>query len=140
VNLGGLAKHILPGTLITIAAISWWRAYGGDGEPDWRQLGQVLDQHAAPGETIVYYRGTDPQWYVEIFYLGTSHYSHGFPRPIVKLSAPATPELAKQLPGDSAWIVSGPPDRPIEQVLPGFTPDQQYELPNLAIVTHVRRS
>jgi hypothetical protein len=138
-NFGGLVKHIVPATLVALAALSWRGAYVAE-EPDWRQLGQVLDEHAAPGEAIVYYRGRYPQWYVEIFYLGTSHYSHEFPRPIVKLAGPASVELSRELPGQSAWIVSGQLDRPIEEILPGFAPVEQYELPNLAIVTRVKRT
>lgn len=137
-NLGGLVKHIIPATLVAIALVASPSAYFAE-EPDWRQLGRVLDEHAVPGEAIVYYRGRYPQWYVEIFYLGTAHYSHGFPRPIVKLAGPASVELAKELPGPSAWIVSGQLDRPIDEVLPGFAPVEQYEFPNLAIVTHVTR-
>jgi uncharacterized membrane protein len=127
---------IVPACVVAISLYDWRLGYVTEGEPDWRQLGFDIDQSVRPGETIIFYPGTQPKWYIEIFYLAASHYSHAFPRPIIKLSAPATPELVSQIPGNSAWMVSGSLNRSHDpaQILPGVTVVEQHGYP---ILTHV---
>jgi hypothetical protein len=135
-------QHLIPATACLFAGILWPSAYDRfdeHDEPEWRALGEVLRQHARDDDVFVFASGTQERWYHEILYLGAAHYDpEAFPRPIVRLVGPATTTLADQLAGRSAWVISGPLDRPIEQLLPGAQLLEQYELPRLAIFTHVR--
>ena len=74
-------------------------------------------------------------WYHEILLISSAHYSHTFPRDIVRLTSPP---IALQR--ETAWIISAPLDRPIEQIVPGATVTEQYFLPTFAVLTHVRLS
>ncbi len=125
----------LPAAIAIAGVALSGRAYISE-EPDWRSL-QVLDKLVAPGEALLFYPGDRPEWYAEILYLGTAHYTHLFPRPMVRLSRPASPELIARLPGKSAWLISGPLPNPPQEVLPGCRPSQQFFAPKLALLTHV---
>ncbi|HMB96078.1 MAG TPA: hypothetical protein VKK61_08580, partial [Tepidisphaeraceae bacterium] len=107
-------------------------------EPDWRELGKIIDQHVLPNEPLIFFHGLQPPWYDQIFYLGAAHYSHAFPRTIVKLSKPASPELIREIPGESAWLISGQLSENVSELLPGATVRETHVIPNLAICTHVQ--
>jgi len=129
--------HATPAIVVLIALACWRYAYVSE-EPDWRKLGQIIDQHVQPGEAIVFYHGAQAEWFDEILYLGSAHYSQQFPRTIVRLSRPASPQLVQQLPGETAWLVSWQLGTDVSSVLPGARVMQRYEVPNLAICTRVR--
>ncbi|WP_428940678.1 glycosyltransferase family 39 protein [Fontivita pretiosa] len=129
--------HATPALIVLIALACWKYAYVSE-EPDWRKLGQIIDQHVHPGEAIVFYHGTQAEWFDEILYLGSAHYSRQFPRTIVRLSRPASPQLVAQLPGETAWLVSWQLGTDVSNVLPGTRVIERYEVPNLAICTRVR--
>jgi hypothetical protein len=129
--------HAAPAIVVLIALVCWKYAYVSE-EPDWRKLGQIIDQHVHPGEAIIFYHGRQAEWFDEILYLGSAHYSHQFPRTIVRLSKPASPQLVAQLPGETAWLVSWQLGTDVSNVLPGAKVLERYEVPNLAICTRVR--
>lgn len=135
-------RHFIPAAACLFALILWPSVYGRFDEreePEWRALGQALGQHAQRDDVFIFASGAQARWYHEILYLGAAHYDpEDFPRPIVRLLGPASPGLVDQLQGRSAWVISGPLDRPIEQLLPGAQLLEQYELPRLAILSHVR--
>jgi hypothetical protein len=129
-------RHLLP---LAAAGFALWPApYTRDDEPEWRGLGEVMRQHMVPTDILVFASGAQVRWYHEILYLAAAHYDAGsFPRPIVRLGEPVSPELLTQLNGRSVWLISGPLDRPIEQLLPGAQLVEQYELRPIALFTHV---
>jgi uncharacterized membrane protein len=130
-------KHVLPIIAIAVAIIAHPTVYNrdDDDEPDWRRLGTAIDQHCKPDEPLVFYSGGQVFWYHEILLLASSHYSHAFPRDILRItSAPVAIDR------DTAWIISGPLDRSVEQVIPGATVTEQYFLPSFAVLTRVRLS
>jgi hypothetical protein len=127
----------LPAAAVIVCAAMSSNAYLSEEPVDWRDLGRVIDQNSPPDEAIIFFAGAQPSWYREIFYLGAAHYSHAFPRPIVKLSHRASTRLIQSLPGNSVMLVSGQIDRP-EQVLPGCRVIDQQVIPNLAICTRMQ--
>jgi hypothetical protein len=135
-------RHLIPAAACAFALVLWPSAYGRfdeRDEPEWRALGEVLRQHAQRDDVFIFASGTQPRWYHEILYLGAAHYDpEGFPRAVVRLLAPASPALTDQLAGRSAWLISGPLDGPVEQLLPGAQLIEQYKLPRLALLTHVK--
>jgi hypothetical protein len=135
-SLPTITRHALPSIIVLACAAMSSSAYVSE-EPDWRDLGRAVDALSAPGEAIVFYPGVQPGWYREIFYLGAAHYSHTFPRPMVKLSHPAGSELIAQFRGKSVLLVSGQLDQPPEIIMPGCKPTDQTVLPNLAICTRM---
>jgi hypothetical protein len=124
--------------VIVIICMVNWRMADVAEEPDWRQLGKLIDQHVAANETLIFFHGLQPDWYDQIFYLGSANYSHVFPHAIVKLSGPASVELIRQIPGESAWLISGPLGQNVPDLLPGATAMRTYVIPNLAVCTHVQ--
>ena len=132
-------KHVLPILAAIFALILYPTAFVRDGEPDWRALGRAIDKHTQRDEPLIFYSGGQVFWYHQILFLGTSHYSHTWPRPIVRLTTtPADDALVASLPSQTPWLVSGPLDRPIEQVIPGAQMLEQRLLPNLALLTRVQ--
>src|SRR5262249_44228543 len=131
----GSLRSLLPLTLLVAALFCSTAAYPmRGGEPEWHVLGTLVREEVAAPETLIFYPGDKPQWYADILYLGVGHYAmSSFPHPLVSLTRPARAELMASIPGDTAWLISGPLDRPAEQVLPGCTVLEQHTLPNLAI-------
>jgi 4-amino-4-deoxy-L-arabinose transferase-like glycosyltransferase len=127
----------LPIVIVAISLMCWRMADVAE-EPDWRELGRIIDQHVAANETLIFFHGLQPDWYDQIFYLGSAHYSHIFPHSIVKISGPASPRLMQQIPGDSAWLISGQLGQSASDLLPGAAAREVYVVPNLVVCTHVR--
>lgn len=101
-------------------------------EGDWRRIGTILNEHAREGEAVVVYRGTvEREAFAGYYYLAAATYSHQFPRPLLKLSKPATAELVRQLPGESAWLITTPKEPPPPDLLPGVTALEQFNVPGL---------
>jgi hypothetical protein len=130
-------RNAVPIAVVLMSLICWRMADVAE-EPDWRELGSVIDQHVATNETLIFFHGLQPDWYDQIFYLGSAHYSHAFPHTILKLSGPASRELVRQIPGDSAWLISGQLGENVSELLPGATVRDVYVIPNLAVCTHVQ--
>jgi hypothetical protein len=142
-------RHIPP-ALVVAAALSMSRyAYVSDDLGDWRQLGAVLDAHSTRDEVLLFSPGGRPGWWREVLFLGASHYSHSFPRAIVKLEARAPRQLLDQIPGQTAWLISGPlrenappqmqaPPEFVIQVVPGSQVLEQYVVPNIGVCTRLR--
>jgi hypothetical protein len=128
-------KQVLLIVAIAFALISYPAAFTRDDEPDWRKLGEAIDIHCKADEPLIFYSGAQVFWYHEILFLASSHYSRSFPRKIARLTDPPI-----TFDGDTAWIISGPLDRPIEQIIPGATQVKQYFLPQFAVLTRVRLS
>jgi hypothetical protein len=122
---------IVPLALVPASRIS-------EGEPDWRELGRLIDERVQPDEPIVCYGATMPTWYAQLLYLGSSHYSHAFPHRLVLMSRRADEQLMRSLSSDRAWLISGPPEVPVEQILPGSVVLDQRLIANLAVCTRVR--
>ena len=131
-----LVKNVIAILLAIILLLNWRMADVAE-EPDWRLLGQLIDQRVGADETLIFYHGLQPAWYDQIFYLGAAHYSHVFPHSIVKLSRPASEELMRKLPGSSAWLISGQLGGNVSDLLPGTRVIEQYEIPSLVVCTHV---
>ncbi len=112
-------RHILPAALAVFLFLNWKAAFESEEPIDWPGYGKALDAHVLPGEALVFFSGRHPRVFNDVYYLAATHYSKQFPRTILKLSKPASPELMAALPGPTAWLITGPPDRPVEQVLPG---------------------
>lgn len=135
----GPTVHIAAAIVVIAALAGSSLAYDTEGEPDWRPFGEAINQHVAANEPLIFYPGQSQPWYPQIYYLGTSHYSHALPRTIVKLSTPADAVLMGQLAGGTAWLISGPPDRPLTEILPGSEMlEEPIVLENLALLIHVR--
>jgi hypothetical protein len=134
-DLSPMMRQVIPAAIVASGVVMSPAAFVSE-QPDSRPLGSIVDAHGSSEEPIVFYNGASPGWFNQIFYLGTCHYSHTFPRPIVKLSRPASTQLVAQL-GGTAWLISGPLDRPIDEILPGAKRAEQHTIPNLAILTRV---
>ena len=131
-----LAPLPLAALLFCIASMP--AAYGRDNEPEWLPLGRAIDEHCDRSEPILFYAGAQPFWFHEFLYLGASHYSHQFPRPVVRMTHPADDALLARLRGRSVWLISGPLDRPIDQIIPGaVVSEPPYFVPQLALMTRV---
>jgi hypothetical protein len=138
-------RHAVPAAIVLLGLQFRGMAYISE-EPDWRNLGRWIDDNSKHDEPLIFASGLQPEWYSQIFYLGVAHYSHSFPRGIVKLTGDASPSLMRQIPGSTAWVISGPlktnPPRvmadDIAALLPGATIIDQQVFPNLAICTHVQ--
>lgn len=140
-------QHVFSGALVLTGLLCSSFAYQSE-EPDWRKLGQEIDQNVKPDQTLVFYPALEASWKDEIYYLGSAHYSHVFPHPIARLSRPADPELIRQFPGDTAWLVSGPlvprppffDPRAVESILPGMAVvGEPIVIPDLVIITQVKK-
>jgi hypothetical protein len=133
-----LLRGVLPFAGVIFALVLWPTAYTRENEPEWRGVGKVIQQHVRPDDVLIFASGAQVRWYHEILYLGAAHYDPtAFPRPIVRLVDSGPPTLSAQLAGRSAWLISGPLDRPLDQLLPGAQLVEQYELPGLEMFTHV---
>jgi hypothetical protein len=145
-------RHIPP-LLVVLAALSMSRtAYISDDAGDWRILGRVLDKYSKPDEVLFFSSGGVSKWWREVLYLGASHYSHHFPRTIVKLDGPVPQKILDEFPGQTAWLISGPlqrsaPNAPpqmqappelVIQLVPGAEVLEQVVIPNIAVCTRVR--
>lgn len=108
-------------------------------EGDWASIGRILDEHAQPGEAIVVYQGTVPRpSFAGYYYLAAGIYSDAFPRPVLKLSAPAARSLVEQLPGQTAWLITTPEKPAPSDVLPATSVIEQYPVPGLVTCSRVR--
>lgn len=136
-SLPPLWRHAAATVVVLFSVVGWRMAYVRE-EPDWRELGKLIDAKVLPSEAMIFYHGRQPKWHSEIYYLAAAHYSRAFPRTIVRLSAAASPGLVRQLPGKTAWLISGQPDRDIGEILPGAGVIEQFVVPSLAVCTHVR--
>jgi hypothetical protein len=145
-------RHVPP-ALVVIAALSMSKyAYTSDDRGDWRQLGRIIDTRSLPGEVLMFSPGGLEGWWREVLYLGAAHYSHNFPRTIVKLTGQAPKELIDQIPGQTAWFISGPlrqsspldppeiqaPPGLVIQLVPGSQVIEQYAVPNIGVCTRIR--
>ena len=138
-------KHGIPAVIVLLGLISRGMAFVSD-EPDWRYLGRWIDENTKHDETLIFTPGLQPPDYADIFYLGVAHYSHDFPRGIVKLTGKASPALMQQIPGSTAWLISGPlrghdpfvSAEDVATLLPGAAIIDQQVFYNLAICTHIR--
>ena len=66
-------------------------------------------------------------------------YAFGQRQPEGCARCPQTERLVRQIPGQTAWLISGPLDRELSQLLPGAEIiEPPLLVPNLAYLTHVR--
>lgn len=86
---------------------------------DFRLVRRHMVQHVRPGEAMLFYSGPQAKGYFnEILLLAATREPALFPRDVAKLSSPAGWELIESLPGETAWLYSGPIDD-VTGVLPG---------------------
>jgi hypothetical protein len=95
---------------------------------DFRVVRRFMVSRVAPGEAMLFYSGPNAKGYFnEILLLSATREPALFPRDVVKLSRPADPTLLAVIPGETAWLFSGPIDD-IAGVLPGTRLIERHDL------------
>src|SRR5204862_2252109 len=103
----------------------------------WIELGNLLRDKSDPHESLVFYAGNQVWWFPRTQYLAAAHYAPMQSRAITILTRPADPNLVRDIPGKTAWLISGPLDRAPTSLLPGAQVMDQMSLSNIAVCTHV---
>jgi Dolichyl-phosphate-mannose-protein mannosyltransferase len=98
----------------------------------------VLEKRFEPGDVIVTYPGNAPLYFAEALLLEVSHADRLSPKDLVRMRQPMTPELAGQLAGRTVWLISGPLDRPPEQIVPGARVLEMIGADRSLLVTKLR--
>lgn len=95
---------------------------------DFRLVRRHMVEHVRPGEAMLFYSGPRAKGYFnEILLLSATREPTLFPRDVVKLMSPADAALVQSLPGETAWLYSGPIDD-ASTVLPGARVIEQATL------------
>lgn len=85
---------------------------------DFAPVVHALEARIQPGEAILAHAGKLPPYFGNMLLLTCSHSPTLFPRPVVNLTKPASPELMARLPR-RVWVMTGPLEMPLESLLPG---------------------
>jgi uncharacterized membrane protein len=109
--------------------------------PRYAELGRSIARQPAPAsQPLIVYSDPGQEWWSGWLLLACSQYSGTFPRPVLRLSHPATGEQVADLRRwDGAWLVwMSEQFRPAE-ILPGIAASEMnYDDPILASARHVR--
>ncbi|HMB96601.1 MAG TPA: hypothetical protein VKK61_11225, partial [Tepidisphaeraceae bacterium] len=106
---------------------------------NYQDLGHLFDGAKNTDEPIVFYSIPPLDWWSDVMLLGASHYSGVFPRTIVRLDEPASPQLLAQLHRwPSFWLVWELKESVLQKNLPGSQITWVRTEPYLAQVAHVR--
>lgn len=132
--------HVLP-AIVVCCAIGTSRTVFIPEEPGYPEVGRLLDERAARDESVVFHRGSLPHWHTQsLLHLAVDHYSHTFPRPVLRLTQPAMADLVHQSPGPTAWLVSGRLSKGVEELLPGAKVIEEQEIEKWLWVRRVQLS
>lgn len=86
---------------------------------------RALEPRIAPGEAILVYHGAAPLYYGDMLLLTCSHSRSLFPRPVLNIIHPITPEAMAKLP-HRAWLIAAGLDTPIDTLIPGARELDRY--------------
>jgi hypothetical protein len=106
---------------------------------NYEHLGSFLSDAKKTDEPIVFYSDPSTDWWSGVVFLGAAHYSGAFPRAIVRLDQPASPQVLEQLhhwPG--FWLIWFAPTVDWQQILPGSQITSTQIEPYVASVAHVK--
>jgi hypothetical protein len=135
-GLPALLRHGFP-VAVAVASIAfspmWFSALE---EPGWRELGEIVDQHVQRSQVLLFDHGNGAEYLTDIYYLGAAHYSHQFPRAIVKLAHPDA-SLLRQLSNQTAWLITAA-DGNAQEILPQAKELGRIDVADLGVCIEVR--
>jgi len=98
-------------------------------EPEWEPMRLFLASRVKHDEPLVFSSGLWAPYYNQLLYLKASHYSTLFPREIVLLTRPMSPQLQRILENRTIWLIT-PPVEPREWVSSGAVMERHAVPPN----------
>jgi hypothetical protein len=116
-DLPAIIRHGLPAAAVIGALIfarTWFSVLE---QQKWRELGEIVDREVLPSQVLLFHNGGADEFFTHFFYLDAAHYSHQFPRAIVKLAHPDA-ALMRQLSNQTAWLITVP-NASAQDILPG---------------------
>jgi hypothetical protein len=96
------------------------------GKPDIRLLARELRRNAHPGEPLILARPRREPWQAGTLWCGITQVIGPWPGPLLVLDAPPGAQVLARLRSlHGAWLLSPTPNLPIDELLPGFTFDNE---------------
>lgn len=137
IMLPSLGKFVRPWLLAVVAVIGCIIALPVAYEPykwDPKPAAMYLGQHVRDDEPIIFAGGSWGPYFTGKLYLAAGRYAHVFPRPVVFLDEPASPQLIAQLRKYSRLWLFCAGTQTIPQLIPGCLEMQSTIFPQTGFV------